>query len=237
MRVLAIVHQADAGPGVFADAIGESGAKLDVWCPPESSTPPGDPLGYDAVLTFGGAMHPDQDDRHPWLAGEKTLLAELIEREVPLLGVCLGAELVAEAAGTETQRASVPEIGWYGVRTTEEGAADPLLGPLAPGFEALEWHSYEFPLPGGAVALARSATCLQAYRVGTSAWGIQFHAEVTLEDFEAWLEDFRSDPDAAALDPDELRSHTRTAIADWNALGRELCARFLAVAARSSKTC
>jgi GMP synthase (glutamine-hydrolysing) len=236
MQVLAIVHQPDAGPGVFADAIRDVGATLHTWPLPTSPEPPDDPLGYDAVVTFGGAMHPNQGAEHPWLAQEKAMLAELLEREVPLLGVCLGSELVAEAVGGQTRRAGTPEIGWYDVETTREAVDDPLIGPLAPSFKALEWHSYETPLPPGTVPLARTTTCMQAYRAGASAWGIQFHAEVTLSDFETWLDDYRSDPDAVAvaLDPERLRSQTRAAIADWNRLGRALCQRFLAVAARSS---
>ncbi len=231
--MLAIVHQPDAGPGVFLDVIRDSGAMLECWLPPDAERPRSGPLGYDAVVSLGGAMHPDEDGRHPWLAGEKLFLAECLDHSVPVLGVCLGAELLADAAGTKSRRAAGPEIGWYRVETTEEALDDPLLAALAPGFEALGWHSFEFPLPPGAVALARSATCLQAYRVGTNAWGIQFHAEVTQGDFEAWLDDYRSDPDAIAikLDVAGLRSRTRNEIDAWNELGRDLFKRFLDVAA------
>src|SRR4051794_10596602 len=189
MRALAIVHQRDAGPGVFADAIQRRDVELDRWLVAESATPPADPASYDAVLTFGGAMHVDQDDRHPWLASEKALRAALLDRGVPLLGVCLGAQLLAAAAGAEPRRMSEPEIGWYEVTLTEDGKADPLLGPLAPGFEGFQWHSYEFPLPPGATALARGAACLQACRVSDAAWAIQFHAEVSAADAEAWVDE------------------------------------------------
>jgi GMP synthase (glutamine-hydrolysing) len=232
VRALAIVHQDDAGPGVFAEALAERGVELDRWSPskPSSPAPPLD--GYDAVLTFGGAMHVDQEDRHPWLRDEKSLLAELLARRVPLLGVCLGAQLVAEAAGAPGRRAATPEIGWRSVEVTPEGAGDPVLGPLAPGFLAFQWHSYEFPLPPGAVALARSDVCLQACRIGEVAWAIQFHAEVSPDDVEAWIADYRADDDAVRidLDPEALRSETRAAIASWNELGRGLCARFAEVA-------
>src|SRR5919108_6618518 len=113
MRALAIVHQRDAGPGVFADAIRSSGFELDSWLRAESESPPRDPVDYDAVLTFGGAMHADHEDRHPWLREEKALLADLLERGVPLLAVCLGAQLLAEAAGGRARPASRPVIGWW----------------------------------------------------------------------------------------------------------------------------
>ena len=241
MRALAIVHQRDAGPGVFADAIRARGGELDTWMIEEAWTNPGTvwlprrPVQYDAVLVFGGAMHADQEDRHPWLRGEKQELGYLLERRVPVLAVCLGAQLLATAAGAPARRAAAPEIGWHEVEVTAEGADDPLLGPLAPRFEAFQWHSYEFPLPEGAVPLARSAVCLQGYRIGDHAWGIQFHAEVTAADARAWIDDYRSDEDAVRIGVDPAPLHTRTdaAIETWNELGHALCERFLDAATRA----
>lgn len=233
MRVLAIVHDADAGPGVFGEAIVARGDRLDAWFLPDGAAAPDDLLAYDAVLSFGGAAHPDQESTHPWLAAEKVLLRELLARGTPMLGVCLGAELVAEAAGGASGPAERPEVGWHHVMVATDGAGDPLLGPLAPGFEALEWHSYECGLPPGAVVLARSDVCVQAFRVGRAAWGIQFHAEVTHGDFVAWIDTERSPEEAARLGlrPDDLRARTRAGIGRWNQLGRELCGRFLDAAA------
>src|SRR2546423_3437837 len=229
MRALAIVHQADAGPGVFADTFTERGVQLDSWEIAGVSPPPADPRDYDAVLTLGGAMDAHQEDDHPWLRFEKDLLAGLLDREVPLLAVCLGTQLLADAVWAHPRRAREPEIGWYVVEVTEEGAEDPVIGPLAPGFNAFQWHSFETPLPSGATELARSPVCLQAYRIGEVAWGIQFHAEVSATDADHWIDDWRSDPSAVAmgLDPEALRTETREKIEDWNRLGRELCGRFI----------
>jgi GMP synthase-like glutamine amidotransferase len=235
VRALAIVHQSDAGPGIFAEAFAEHGGQLECWGIAEGADPPRAPGDYDAVLSFGGAMHADAEDRHPWLRAEKALLAELLDRGVPLLGVCLGAQLLAEAAGAPARRAGEPEIGWYDVEVAPEASGDPLLAPIGPRFEAFEWHSYEFPLPPGATPLASSDSCLQAYRLGTLAWGIQFHAEVTTKEVEAWIDDYRSDEDAVriGLDPEELRRRSQGAIASWNDLGRGLCGRFIDAATRA----
>jgi GMP synthase-like glutamine amidotransferase len=229
MRVLAIVHDHDAGPGVFAEGVADRGARLDRWELTRDEPAPGDPRDYDAVISLGGAAHPDQEAGHPWLRAEKALLRELLDRGMPLLGVCLGAQLLAEAAGGRALALPRPEVGWIRVRVTPAGARDPLLGPLTPGFDALEWHSYASGLPPGAVALAHGPSCLQAFRAGAAAWGIQFHAEVTAADFSAWIDDERSPEEAErlGLDADALRARTAERIERWNELGRGLCARFL----------
>ena len=232
-RALAIIFERDAGPGVFAEASVARGVELDSWLVDGRSEPPGEVSGYDAVMVFGGSMHPDAEDAHPWLREVKALLGELIGRGTPLLGVCLGGQLMADAVGLPSRPARKPELGWYEVEVTAEGERDPLLGPLAPGFTAFGWHRYEFGLPRGGTALARSAACLQAYRLGELAWGIQFHAEVTAEDAAAWIKGDRDRQDAARIvaDFDQLRERTSRAIGAWNELGRGLCERFLTAAA------
>jgi GMP synthase-like glutamine amidotransferase len=188
-------------------------------------------------MTVGGSMHADQEREHPWLAGEKELLRELIEARVPLLGVCLGSQLVAEAAGAPVEPAPEPEIGWFDVELTPEGVSDPLLAPLAPSFEAFQWHSYRSPLPAGAVALARSPAALQAFRAGERAWGIQFHAEVTPGAAIGWTERYEEDEKAVevGLDPDWMIASIRERIEDWNRVGRALCGRFLEVASAGGR--
>jgi GMP synthase (glutamine-hydrolysing) len=230
MRALAIVHQTDAGPGVFAEEMAERGVELHEWLLSERGTGPQLEIAeYDAVLTFGAAMHADQEDRYPWLRFEKDFLAAMIDDRMPVLAVCLGTQLLAEAAGGSARRASEPEIGWPIVEVTEEGRSDPVIGPMAPSFEAFQWHSYEAVPPEGAAILARSPVCGQAYRVGESAWGIQFHAEVTAADAKLWIDDYRSDEDAVRIgvDPEALHIETEQKIGAWNRLGRELCGRFV----------
>lgn len=124
-----------------------------------------------------------------------------------------------------------PEIGWKRVRLEPASAEDPLLAGLPKRFESFQWHSYEISAPAQAVPLARSAACLQAFRVSTAPWwGIQFHAEASLETIAAWIDDYRSDADAAEAEIDwqALRAQTRREIARWNELGAGICARFLA---------
>ena len=159
MRVLAIVHQTDAGAGVFGEVARESGHELVEWVPTNGGPPELDGVG--AAMVFGGAMHVDQEGANPWMREEKELLRRLLGAGLPLLGVCLGSQLLAEAAGAAPRRASEPEIGWVPVELTAAGRADPLIGALPERFEAFEWHSYEAPLPDGrrgAGPAARSAS-------------------------------------------------------------------------------
>ncbi len=169
------------------------------------------------------------------MATEVELLKELLARGVPTIGICLGAQLLAGAAGSEARRAARPEIGWHRVELTPAGLQDPLLADLAPGFEAFQWHSYRFTLPAGAVALAESEVGLQACRIGAAAWAIQFHAEVSAADAASWIDDYRSDPDAVEIgvDPVALRAETEAKIGSFNRLGRGLCRRWLEAVASS----
>ena len=224
MRVLSIVHEEDAGAGVFGD--------FATWVPSASPAPSTEE--FDALMVFGGSMHVDQNDEHRWLDPEKVFIREALERGVPILGVCLGSQLLAEAAGAQPHRIPEPEIGWYDIEITEAGAADPLLGPLAPSVELFEWHHYVAPLPAGAVELARTPVCVQAFRMkGKPAWGLQFHAEVTREDLFGWLDGWeKSEAVETDLDPERIRAASEERIEGQNEVGRGIAARFLAEAAR-----
>jgi GMP synthase-like glutamine amidotransferase len=228
-RLLAIVHEDDAGPGVFADVARGRGAEMVSWRIADGEPCPGDPFEYEAVLTLGGAMHAHEQDRHPWLATEELLLARLLDAGRPVLGVCLGAQLLARAGGGGTGSLADPEIGWYEVTLGGDGRLDPVLGPLGPRFQALQWHSCDFVPGATATGLATSDRCHQAYRIGELAWGIQFHAEVTLADFESWIDYHRDHPEDGdgPADPESLRARTRSLMPGWNALGRALFGRFL----------
>ena len=233
MNVLAIVHQDNARSGVFAEAATDLGHEVEEWR--VASGPPKRPLGdYAAAFVFGGSMDVHEEERHPWLRDEKGLLRRLLDGGTPTLGVCLGAQLLASVAGAEVRRSGRPEIGWHEVELTSAGSADPLFRGLPATFAAFEWHLYEFALPPGAVALARNPACLQAYRLGASAWGVQFHAEVTHETALDWLTRHGHGDDApgVSFDPARVRAETARRIEGWNDLGRGICARFLEVAAR-----
>jgi GMP synthase (glutamine-hydrolysing) len=228
MNVLSLVHGEDARTELFGPIAAEAGHRLEEWSFGWPS-PPRQPLeAYDAVLVFGGSMHVDQDDEHPWLRVELEWLRELLERPVPTLGICLGSQLLAQAAGAWVGPVATPEIGWHEVELTDAAAEDPVLSVLPSRFDAFQWHHYGHDLPEGGVALAHSPASLQGFRLGDSCWGVQFHPEVTEPQLERWIED-ESDPPP---DPEVLRAATRERIGGWNELGRSLCRSFLAAAER-----
>lgn len=230
--VLALIHQMNAGSGVFGETMRERGLGLDERCIPEGADAP-DPERYTAVLVFGGSANVDEEAGRPWLRAERELLERALALDTPVLGVCLGAQQLAQAAGARVWPNGAFEIGWHAVHATPEAHDDDVLGPLPDTICACEWHAYGFDLPPGATPLYRNDRGLQAFRIGTRQWGIQFHAEVTAATFAFWASagDGREEALEAGVDLDALEAETAARIGEWNELGRGLCRRFLDVAA------
>ncbi len=226
MRILSVTHGPTVPGGVFDQVVEASGHELERWVVPLGGSPQ-PASSYDALMVFGGSMHPDQDERFAWLEREAGVLREALAEDVPVFGVCLGAQMLARAAGAWVGPAGEPEVGWFEVELTPEGRSDPALGVLSPRTEAFQWHHYTFEIPVGGTELAKSNVCPQAFRVGKRAWGIQFHAEVTLDMMRTWTAE---DPDDLPVGAEEFLAAAETRIANWNEQGRALCAAFLKMA-------
>jgi GMP synthase (glutamine-hydrolysing) len=224
--MLSVTHGPNVPGGIFDEVAEAAGHDVDRWTVPLGGSPqPAE--SYGAIMVFGGSMHPDQDAEHGWLEREEVFLRSALAQDVPMIGVCLGAQMLARAAGAWVGPARKPEIGWYEVDLTAAGRDDPVLGVLPARLEAFEWHHYTFGIPEGGEELARSASCTQAFRVGERAWGLQFHAEVTVPMVRSWVTDGSDElpvPAEAFLDEAEPR------MAAWNGHGRHLCQAFLDVA-------
>ncbi|MGH3135165.1 MAG: type 1 glutamine amidotransferase [Gaiellaceae bacterium] len=227
MRVLSVTHGPSVPGGVFDEVVETAGHRLERWSVPEDHTP--DPArDYDAVMVFGGSMHPDQDDHFAWLEREEEFLKDVLAERVPVFGVCLGAQMLARAAGATVGPASAPEVGWLGVELTTAGRNDPVLGVLPPRATVFLWHHYTFEIPDGGVKLAESDVCPQAFRLEPPAWGIQFHAEVTLPMLTAWASELPEDLPTTA---EAFVAASQVEIEPSNAQGRALCSAFLREAA------
>jgi GMP synthase (glutamine-hydrolysing) len=233
MRVLSIVHDpaVTGGGGLFERVVVERGDHLDRWVVANGDAAPADPAHWDAVMVFGGAMHPDQDAEHPWLRSEVAFIRQALEQGVPTIGVCLGSQLIARATGAWVGPADAAEVGWFTVELNDGAAVDPVLGVLPRRVETFQWHYYTFELPAHAVELAASAAARQAFRLGDRAWGIQFHAEVERAMLDSWFADGAAElPKPVA----EITAETDRYLGTWNEQGSALCGAFLDEARRLS---
>jgi len=224
VRVLSVIHGRLMRAELFGDVIVEGGHELVEWDIRKHDRPPG---AFDAVLVFGGAMNVGEEDEHPWLDDEYELLRSWVDDGTPLLGVCLGAQALAHAAGGAVRRAPVQQLGFLPVSLTPAGIADPVLGVLPPRFEALLGNSYAFEVPLGGVELASSPNASQAFRLGACAWGVQFHPEARRDQVLEWFKDDTSLPRPLP----ELARELDQGIEHWHELGRALCNAFLDAAA------
>jgi GMP synthase (glutamine-hydrolysing) len=164
------------------------------------------------LIVLGGPMNVDQIDKYPFLAAELDLIRAAVAGETPVLGICLGSQLLAKAAGAGVYANAVKEIGWYPLELTSAAADDPLFADCPANPVVFQWHGDTFDLPPGATHLAQSTACRhQAFRVGRCAWGLQFHVEVTADMIETWLAEPGNCCELAGLDyidADRIRGET-----------------------------
>jgi GMP synthase (glutamine-hydrolysing) len=144
--------------------------------------------GYRGLIILGGPMNVDQVNQYKHLVTEIDLIQEAIDRGLPVLGICLGAQLIAKALGSEVRKNRELEIGWYDVSPTEDGRKDPLISHFKKTERIFQWHGDTFSLPHGAVHLANSRLCSnQAFRYNGNVYGFQFHLEVDQKMIDRWL--------------------------------------------------
>jgi len=223
MRVLFVHHERPLDGGSYDGVVVAAGHEIVRWAPFDGQPPPA-LTNIDAIVVLGGAVHPDADGTEPWLEGEVMVIRDALARGLPSLGLCLGAQLIARATGAWVGRVEQSEVGWYEVEPNEVGLADPVVGALGGPAPVFEWHHYTFELPEGAIELARSPRAIQAYRLGESVWGLQFHPEVTREQVYEWTS---MAPDQVEGEPEAMLEETDRRIGEWTETGRRLCLAFL----------
>jgi len=206
MRVVVLQHESIEGPGVWAETLLEHGASVECVLVPARGVPAGAERA-DLVISMGGSM--SVNDRLPWIATETALVAERIRCGAPVLGVCLGSQLIAKAAGGVVEPGGTFEIGFHSVELTSAGLADPVTAVLPPRVDVLQWHGEIFRDVPGAVTLARSTLYpRQAFRVA-SAYGLLFHLEATLHSVAAMSHRFPNDLRRGVLEPAALLAQAR----------------------------
>ncbi len=190
------------------------------------------PLADSAgLIVLGGPMSANDAREHPFLSPELDWIAAAVDAQVPTLGICLGAQLLAKALGQPVYPNRVQEIGWHQIEVLPAAAGDRLFGRCGPQETVFQWHGDTFDLPPGAVHLARSERCPhQAFRYGSSAYGVQFHVEMTPEIMAEWLaEPALHSQLGAGVDPQAMRAAAASEFPAMNSLSGRLLSAFAAL--------
>lgn len=195
MKALVVQPVDICGPGLIKSELEKAGWLLDIrMMERPGSTLPGDLTGFNALIIMGGPMNVYEEDDYPYLRQVNWLIKEAIDKDMPVLGACLGGQLVAKALGAPVFRNPVPEIGWYGMRLTAAGIQSPFFKDLPGEFPVFHWHNDTFALPGGASHLAATADCAnQAFSYGLRILALQFHLEITPVIIHDWLREWTGD--------------------------------------------
>ena len=188
--------------------------------------------GYHGLVVLGGPMNVDQVEAHPHLAAEVSAIRQAIEGDIPVLGICLGAQLIARALGAPVTVNPEKEIGWYDVAVSDAGREDPLFAHFADTEKIFQWHGDTFAIPAGATHLASTPNCRhQAFRHGDKVYGFQFHMEVDEPLIERWLtvpvhqEEIRASD--GRIEPDRIRAETDAHIRSLKRLARRTFEGFI----------
>jgi GMP synthase (glutamine-hydrolysing) len=224
-RVLLIQHEEFEGPGTLREAL--AGCELRVV-----RTFAGDPvpgrLAEDGLVVLGGGMGVYEADRYPYLKDEMSLLHVASAKGRPILGICLGSQLLAAAIGGSVAKAPQKEIGWFDVDLLPAARTDALFAGAPVSFTAFHWHGDAFALPAGDVPLAASAlTPLQAFRSNPRAWGVQFHLETDAQVLDAMLESGAEELRASGVDAAAIRATAQLELPRLRALALRVFGRWV----------
>ena len=243
-RVLAVRHAAHEPLGNLERQLRAAGLELEVidcfqgdWVRIEQAG--FQPADWAGLVVMGGPMNADETDRYPNLAAEVRWLQAAVRAQLPTLGVCLGAQLLAQSLDRRVYANPVKEIGWYEIELLPAAMDDPLFSGSQQRESVFEWHGDTFDLPAGAVLLARGTTCAhQAFRYGPNAYGLQFHLEMTAEMVADWL----AEPcmcgelvEAPYLDPHEISRRAPEGLAAMAPLTERVYGRFAELCVQEAK--
>lgn len=187
-KVLVLQHAEEEGLATFADFFSGRGwsiRTINLW---ESPLRLGDMNNAAVIISMGGPMNVYQADKHPYLKDEEEFMQKVMAKNIPLLGICLGAQMLAKSCGAAVTKAPAKEVGWYDAWLTEAGLKDQLFTGMKQKFKVFQYHEDTFAIPQGAELLVTGETCAnQAFRWGKNAYGLQFHPEVSVSIVEDWL--------------------------------------------------
>lgn len=222
-KALILTHIRSEGPGTLVDFFERAGAGHQTVKLYDGDNPPVDVGCYDAIVSMGGPMSVNDEDKYPFLGKEKAFLREAIDNNLPVLGICLGAQMIAKACGASVKKSPEKEIGWKSVSMTDLGKRDTLFQGLPKTLTVFQWHEESFEIPDGGSLLATSGECPnQAFRY-RNAYGLQFHIEVTPEMLLEWMDPF---PERSEM----IRTFEKIE-SDFYSQAGTICTNFLRLAA------
>lgn len=229
-KVLVLQHAEPEEPGLISEALSSAGYPIETVQSFRNHVVPGNLTGVAGVVVMGGPMGVNETDRFPFLRDEMRLIEAALREEKPVLGVCLGSQLLAAVLGSSVTKGAQKEIGWFRVELAESAQNDQLLGGIPPAFVACHWHGDIFPLPAGAVNLASSErTRVQAFRHGRNAYGFLFHMEVTIESLKGMVETFGSELEEAGVSGKEILRQASEYVSPLQDIGRRVFAAWAAL--------
>lgn len=229
-KILIIQHVPSEGLGIIAAPLCFDGFEADFFKAYEGKKLPRKPEGYSALIVLGGPMGVYEEDKYPFIKDELGLIKEALKERLPILGICLGSQLLAKAAGANVYKGKDKEIGWYDVTLTEDGAIDNLFTGLPRDLGVFQWHGDTFDLPSGARVLASSSLFPnQVIRVNGNAYGVQFHLEVTADMIREWIEVNKGELESlkGRVDPKKILKSIPDKITELHRHGQVVIRRFL----------
>lgn len=189
MSVLFIKHIDIEGPGTMLEYINTKAIQYKIIDLSLGDNLPSHPNEYEAIVILGGPMNVFEEDKHNYLKDEDIFIKEALKERVPMLGLCLGAQLIAKATGAKVKKSPGKEIGWFKVSLTNDGLKDSIFNGLEKEIEVFQWHGDTFEIPDNGLHLASSSACdNQAFKYNSNVYGFQFHLEVTKNMVKEWLD-------------------------------------------------
>ena len=201
MKAVALKNITIEGPGLLGDLLLDSGWELEIIDLYAGEPAPKNLSGIDMLIVLGGPMNVYETEKYPFLRNELELIEEGYRKDIPVIGFCLGSQLMAVALGAEVKKNPAKELGWYDIALTEEGKSHPLFEDMPESFPIFQWHGDTFNIPVGAKHLATSELCRnQCFSYGNSL-AMQFHPEVKKSDIYDWVDAY-SEELTAEMGPD-----------------------------------
>jgi len=239
--LLVIKHVKCEGPGTLKDFLESKGQSIEVieledenisrflnkgreiFCKDLSK--------IDAIIILGGPMNVYEEDKYPFLKDENEFIKQALGSNIPILGICLGSQLIAKACGASVKKAKIKEIGWSKVELTEDGVNDRLFKGLDREIDVFQWHEDTFNVPADGKLLATSSDCTnQAFKINDNAYGFQFHIEVTEKMIDDWTKEYCDSANKELEDKaKEMISKYRTLKERFENNTTKICKNFLAI--------